>query len=253
LIRVGTAGWALEPSSRPAFPVEGSHLARYAAVFDCAEINSSFHRPHREATYARWSASVPARFRFSVKLPKAVTHERKLAACADLLDEFIAPVLALGEKLGCLLVQLPPKLEFDASLASRFLRVLRARHEGCIALEARHASWFDARADALLVRERVARVAADPPRAPADGTPGGWRGLAYHRLHGSPRMYYSSYERPWLDALASRIASQRAQETWCIFDNTAGRAAIGDALHLQEKLRGAASGHTPVKRRKERS
>jgi uncharacterized protein YecE (DUF72 family) len=84
----------------------------------------------------------------------------------------------------------------------------------------------------------VARVAADPPRAEGDGEPGGWSGLAYFRLHGAPRIYYSSYEDDYLHALAGRLQSlQRARiPTWCIFDNTTLGAATSNALSLVERL-----------------
>ena len=108
---------------------------------------------------------MPADFRFCVKVPKAVTHEMKLVGCAPFLDEFLAPVRALGGKLGCLLVQLPPRLALDATAATCFLRALRDRHRGAIAIEPRNASWFGPRADDLLAAHRIARVAADPPRA----------------------------------------------------------------------------------------
>ena len=226
------------PADRSGFPAEGTHLARYAEVFNAVEVNSSFYRSHRRATYARWAAEVPRDFRFSVKVPKAITHTLRLARCAKALDEFLGPVQGLGEKLGCLLVQLPPKLEFDAAAAGRFLRVLRARHVRAVVIEPRHASWFEPRAHELLETHRIARAAADPPRSAADGTPGGWGGLAYHRLHGSPRMYFSAYERGFLDTLAARLGRDAAAcgEAWCIFDNTGSRAAIPDAVYLQGKL-----------------
>jgi uncharacterized protein YecE (DUF72 family) len=72
LIRIGCAGWSLPRVEQERFPAAGSHLERYASVFDAVEINSSFHRPHRPATYARWAAAVPSSFRFSVKLPKTI-------------------------------------------------------------------------------------------------------------------------------------------------------------------------------------
>lgn len=107
-LHLGTAGWALPRAEQPVFPPEGTHLQRYAARFPAVEINSSFHRPHAPATYARWSASVPDHFRFAVKAPKTITHERRLADAEDRLDAFLAQVSGLGEKLGCLLLQLPP-------------------------------------------------------------------------------------------------------------------------------------------------
>jgi uncharacterized protein YecE (DUF72 family) len=75
---VGTAGWSLDRRYAAHFPGAGSHLQRYSGSFNAAEINSSFHRPHRRSTYERWAASVPEDFRFSVKLPKTITHERRL-------------------------------------------------------------------------------------------------------------------------------------------------------------------------------
>ena len=68
-ILVGTAGWTLPRDVQHQFPPEGSHLARYAARFPVAEINSSFHRPHRPSTWARWASEVPPHFRFCAKLP----------------------------------------------------------------------------------------------------------------------------------------------------------------------------------------
>ncbi len=235
MIRVGCAGWPLRAGDLPECPAAASVLARYASVFPATEINSSFYRPHRASTYRRWAECTPPGFRFSVKLPKAITHEKKLIGTRALFEEFLAPVACLGEKLGWLLVQLPPKLEFDAGSAGRFLRMLRARHDGDVAFEPRHISWFAPRAEALLRWHRVARVAADPPRAPTGLEPGGWDGAAYYRLHGSPRMYYSSYAPEWLDALGGKLAVYA--EAWCIFDNTAARAALPNAVHLNKRTR----------------
>ena len=143
-IKVGCAGWSLPRALWPAFLAEGTHLQRYAARLNAVEINSSFYRPHQAQTYARWAASVPEHFRFSVKLPKTITHQQRLADCTKLLDDFLAQAGGLGKKFGCLLVKLPPSLAFDAATLSRFLRLLRARHAGPVALEPRHASWFTA-------------------------------------------------------------------------------------------------------------
>lgn len=236
-IIVGTAGWTIASSEKDHFPQEGSSLERYAARFAGVEINSSFHRPHRASTWQRWAESVPDGFRFSVKMPKTMSHQRKLVDCGELLGPFLEEVAALGDKLAVLLLQLPPKLAFDTALAADFLEQLSARTPVRIACEPRHPSWFEEEADALLDRLGVARVAADPSVVPAAATPGGWRGFAYWRLHGSPVMYRSSYEDR-LDAHAERIraGTEQAQEVWCMFDNTASSAATGDALALMGKL-----------------
>jgi uncharacterized protein YecE (DUF72 family) len=235
---VGTAGWSIPRAQQPHFPVGESHLHRYAKVFPAVEINSTFHRPHRATTFERWAASVPRAFQFSIKVPRTITHDQRLAGSAALVREFLASVAPLGAHAGCLLVQLPPSLAFDARVARAFFTMMRNRFDRGIALEPRHASWFERRADRLLHEYEVARVAADPPRVEGGAEPGGWRGLAYFRLHGSPRIYYSSYEDAFLDALAGKLQELRRGRvpTWCIFDNTTLGAATGNALSVIDRL-----------------
>jgi uncharacterized protein YecE (DUF72 family) len=213
-------------------------LARYAKVLPAVEINSTFYRPHRASTFERWAASVPRAFRFSVKIPQTISHDQRLAGSSALLKTFLADLAPLGPRLGCLLVQLAPSHAFDSRVARTFFTVLRRQFDRGIAFEPRHASWFESRADRLLNEFEVARVAADPARAKGDGEPGGWRGLAYFRLHGSPRTYYSSYEAGYLDALAARLRDLRRRRipTWCIFDNTTLGAATGNALALARRI-----------------
>ncbi len=234
--RIGCAGWAIPGRWAERFPGEGSHLERYARVLPAVEIDSSFYRPHRPATYARWAASVPPDFRFAVKLPRAVTHESRLAD-PSLLADFLAQVSGLGPKLGPLLGQLPPSLAFDPARAGAFLGALRQRFAGEMVWEPRHPSWFAPGAERLLAEFRVARVAADPACVPEAGRPGGWSGLAYYRLHGSPRVYYSGYDDAFLDRIAAAVVRDAgAGPVWCIFDNTAAGEAVGNALALLDRV-----------------
>lgn len=235
MVRIGTAGWSLPVAEQPHFPPGPSHLVRYAARFAVAEINSSFHRPHRPATYARWAASVPDTFRFSVKLPKSITHAARLRDPEPALDTFLQEVSGLGDKIGAFLVQLPPSLELDASVASRFLVSLRDRTRVDLACEPRHASWFTPEADQLLATHGVARVAADPARVPGAEKPGGSSRFSYYRLHGSPKVYYSTYTPEYIRALAAQLRAE-GRSAWCIFDNTTLGAATGNALALQAAL-----------------
>jgi uncharacterized protein YecE (DUF72 family) len=234
-LRVGCAGWSLPREQWPHFPAEGSHLERYAARFDAVEIDTSFYRPHRPETYARWAASTPADFRFAVKLPKTITHERRLVDAMPAIDDFLAQVAGLGDKLGCLLVQLAPRLGLDAAVARRFFDGVRQRHAGRVALEPRHASWFTPEADALLAGYRVGRVLADPVLHNGAAAPGGWPCLVYLRMHGTPRVYWSAYDDALLARVARRLrlARDEGAECWCVLDNTAGGAAVGNALTLQ--------------------
>jgi uncharacterized protein YecE (DUF72 family) len=239
MLLIGTAGWSIPRPVAGEFPGRGSHLERYAAVLAAAEINSSFHRPHRRATYERWAAATPAHFRFSAKLPKEISHVRKLVDTHEPLERFFEQAGGLSAKLSVVLLQLPPSLAFDGEIVSAFFETLRRTLDARIniACEPRHPSWFGAEAEACLSEHKVARVAADPVRAPGGDRPAGWTGLRYRRLHGSPRVYYSAYEPESLNALADDMSREdNTAGDWCIFDNTASGAAASDALYLRARL-----------------
>lgn len=237
-LRVGCAGWSLPAPPEHLRAPTRSQLQRYAELFDTVEINSSFYRPHRPATYARWAQSVPDGFRFSAKLPRTISHQRRLKDCAAELDAFLAGVTELGGKLGVLLLQLPPTLAFDAAAAGRFFAELRERHAGAVACEPRHVSWFRLEAERLLRTYSIARAGADPARVPRAAVPGGDHRIEYVRLHGSPHMYYDAYDDAALQRVARRLSRSTAvaRERWCLFDNTARGAAQVDAVRLQRLL-----------------
>ncbi len=235
VIRIGTAGWTIPREVAAQFPPDGTSLQRYAARFTSAEINSSFHRPHRISTWERWRDSVPDDFRFAAKLPKTITHQARLVDCEGLLTDFLAEVHGLGDKLGVLLVQLPPKLEYDPAIAAAFFTELSNRTPANIVCEPRNISWFTGEADDALAGLEVARVAADPALSPEAERPSGYRGLSYWRLHGSPVIYRSSYAERVAD-YAGEIAADPAPQRWCMFDNTASSAAAADALALARAL-----------------
>lgn len=237
-IYVGCAGWNVVRSGATDASLEGSQLQRYASLFSAVEINSSFHRAHRRATYERWAASVPESFRFSVKMPKAITHERRLQDSKPHLERFLGEAAGLGPRLGCLLVQLPPALEFDVGNVERFFGDLREGYEGAVVIEPRHATWFTPDVNRFLQKMAITRVAADPAVVPPAAEPGGDPAKVYVRLHGSPQVYYSSYTVSYLDALAFRLRTyaRAGARVWCIFDNTIRGAAMSNAQHLMRKI-----------------
>ena len=231
-IKVGTAGWSIPRADAGRFDARGSALQRYASRFPVVEINSSFHRSHRPETWARWHDEVPDTFRFSVKLPKEITHSRKLRDCHEPIASFLGEIAGLGDKLGAVLVQLPPKFEFDRAACSGLFDQL-STVDAAVVCEPRHPSWFTPLVDDFLAGHRVSRVAADPAITPRAAVPGGWEELAYYRLHGSPVIYRSSYADR-LEAIGeSLVASSAAsKDVWCIFDNTASSAATQNALSV---------------------
>lgn len=241
--RIGTAGWAIPRAVAERFGDGGSALERYAGRFPCAEITSTFYRTHRPHTFERWAAAVPNAFRFALKLPRAVTHERRLRDADDLLDAFLRDTAGLGAKREVLLVQLPPSAAYEPDVAAAFFAALRERYDGRAACEPRHSTWFAADPNALLRAHRIARVAADPAVVPEAAEPGGWEEFTYRRLHGSPAMYRSPYDPAALDALAKGLKCSPSP-AWCIFDNTTTGAASANALDLLERLTPRANEHS---------
>ncbi len=214
-IFIGTAGWTIPRAAAHHFDCTGTHLQKYSAVLTGAEINSCFHRSHELGTYRKWALATPRQFRFAVKLPRIITHDQRLLRVGIPMERFIKESSGLKSKRGPLLIQLPPSLSFERRRVKAFLDRLRARYDGSLVCEPRHETWFSPTASELLVSYQVARVAADPAILEIGKEPGGWDGIVYFRLHGSPR---------------------KSAETWCIFDNTAGGAAIENALELHQRV-----------------
>jgi uncharacterized protein YecE (DUF72 family) len=257
---IGCAGWSIPREAAGHFASGASHLHRYAQIFNACEINSSFYRPHKIETWQRWGESVPATFRFSVKAPRTITHEARLKCGGELLSPFLHQISFLKDKLGPILFQLPPSLEYAAVPTKLFLSILRDLYPVDVVWEPRHASWFTGEVEDVLKQFQIGRVAADPACVPAAGEPGGHSSLVYFRLHGSPRKYYSSYSEEFLDTLAAQLADLGSNattktKTWCVFDNTAAGFALPNALALRERLAdssGWAQEKEPLDRRLDR-
>ena len=244
MIFIGTAAWSVPRLAEIASATAGSHLHRYSRLFNSAEINSSFYRSHSAQTYAKWAAATPRAFRFAVKIPQTITHECALKRARKPLEQFLQEVKGLGTKLGPLLVQLPPSLEFESRAARTFFTLLRELHTGAVVCEPRHASWFGSNANGVLIDYRIGRVAADPAILAAASEPGGWLGIGrgsaskarttiYYRLHGSPRKYWSVYEPQQIARWAKAVnGARRRADVWCIFDNTAGGGAFENARQM---------------------
>jgi uncharacterized protein YecE (DUF72 family) len=238
---IGTAGWSVPRACARRFPADASHLQRYAQRLHCAEINSSFYRSHARATYQRWASAVPPTFKFSVKIPKQITHDARLVRVRVPLRGFLDEIAGLGKHLGPLLMQLPPSFSYDGAVAQRFFSLLRKLYAGSVVIEPRHISWFSGNAGDLLAKHRIAYVVADPALDVGIAQPRiGRETLHYYRLHGSPRMYWSSYSRSCLRELAKEVKATKST-VWIIFDNTAGGCGTANALELQAMLKAQVS------------
>lgn len=237
---VGTAAWSIPKVAAQFFPNEGSHLENYAKTLSGVEINSSFYKEHKPATYKRWSESVGANFKFSVKLSKVFTHTQKLLVTAEEVKTVLDGVRELGPKWEVLLVQLPPSLSFHDSTAYRFFEILRKHFSGMIAFEPRHKTWIEKPALLLQEQFRLTKVFADPEPCPLPQDQDlNFRHGCYFRLHGSPEIYKSNYEPTFLSTVFQQVQTRSTahKPAWCIFDNTTFGYATLNALQMQKLSR----------------
>lgn len=237
---VGTAGWSIPKEARSIFFPDGTvkpnHLKAYAQRFIGVEINSSFYREHQASTYLKWAQSTPEEFRFSIKLSKRFTHVQKLKIDGTDLKTVLDDIMNLGEKLGTILIQLPPGLGFDPEISEEFFTTLRELYAGPVVFEPRNQAWTMRDAIRLLEDYQIARVIADPDPIAVATPPVRSAHIAYVRLHGSPKIYYSNYSEDSLQAWTSEFltAADGKSAAWCIFDNTAMGYATINALDFKK-------------------
>jgi uncharacterized protein YecE (DUF72 family) len=263
-LRIGLSGWSYPGWRGRFYPRELAHNAELDFVaqrFSTVEVNASFYRLQRAETYRRWAGQTPAGFKFAVKGSRYITHMKRLLSTTALANFFASGVLALADKLGPVLWQLPPTLGFDRAVLEAFLQSLpsttadaarlaaghderlngRAYLEPVVdqplrhALEIRHDSFRDPGVTELLGKHGVALVAADSaghfPQLLEDTAD-----FVYVRLHGHEELYTSGYDDASLRTWAQRIARWReaGRDVYVYFDNDANVRAPVDALRLRE-------------------
>ncbi|MDI3315768.1 MAG: DUF72 domain-containing protein [Mycobacterium sp.] len=241
-VRIGTSGWSYDHWTGVLYPPglpAARRLARYAEVFDTVELNASFYRWPRDATFAGWREQLPDGFTMSVKAHRGLTHYRRLASPEPWVERFRRCWQALGDHHGVLLAQLHPGQHRD--------RVSQARLEALLALlpawiriavELRHPSWNNPGVYRLLERYRAAYVVmsgaglACIPRATTD--------LVYVRMHGPDpdTLYAGSYSPGELRCWADRIAgwAGEGRDVWVYFNNDVHGHAVRNALTLRRLL-----------------
>ena len=237
-IHIGTSGWHYGHWRGPFYPdglgAEG-FLAYYAERFHTVEINNSFYQLPSESTLGKWRDAVPQGFVFAVKGSRFITHMKKLKDPALSLAPFLARVAGLGEKLGPILFQLPPRWRFNPARLAGFLAALPGAYR--YTLELRDQSWINDHALDLLARHRAAFCIYELAgyRSPLEVT----ADFVYIRLHGPGGPYQGQYDDETLAGWAGAIAawSRQGREVFCYFDNDEAGYAAQDAWRLQDLLR----------------
>lgn len=225
VIHLGTSGWQYDDWRGRFYAADEPKirwLARYAERFDTVEVNNTFYRLPAADTFARWRDETPADFLFALKASRYLTHIRRLRGCADPLATFWARAQRLGEKLGPVLFQLPPRFPVERERLRVFVSELPDGMRA--AFEFRDASWLDDDVYAILEGAGCAFVLADAPGVRVSETvTGGWSYVRFHRGRAEAPGYTTDKLRRW----SRRIGTLAAQDVWVYFNNDTDACAPG--------------------------
>jgi uncharacterized protein YecE (DUF72 family) len=241
-ILLGTSGWSYRDWIGPFYKKkEKSMLKAHSKVFKTVEIDSTFYAYPSKGTVMGWVKYSPEDFVFSAKLPKLITHEKMLnleEGVEEDLNRFcdvIRPILLNG-KLGCLLIQLPPKYAFDLDHLDKFFRILPPEFK--FAVEFRHLSWMRNEIWKLLKKYRVAYTIVDEPLLPPEVQV--TSDFAYFRWHGHGTRPWFNYRykveelQPWVPKV--RKVAKGVKKVYGYFNNHFHGYAVENCLQVLEML-----------------
>lgn len=234
-VHIGTSGWEYGHWRGGFYPRELQRdrwLEFHASHFDTVEINASFYRLPEGSTFERWAERVPAGFRFAVKASRYLTHVRRLRDPDEPLDRFRTRATRLGEHLGPILYQLPPRWRPNPERLRRFLDAISGDRDQVI--EVRDARWYRSDILDMIERSGASLCLHDMPGSATQPRPVG--PLVYLRFHGAGEKYGGSYPPQRLAAWADRIAGWAGDgyPVWAYFNNDLGGHAVTDADRLRE-------------------
>lgn len=204
----------------------------YAERFNTLELNVTFYRFPELKFLQNWYDKSPGDFRFSAKVPRLITHYKQCTDCHSTIGDFYATLReGLREKLGCVLFQMPPQLQYSEETLERILTHVDSSFTN--ALEFRHASWWNEKVIDTLTKNNISFCGHSYPKLPDDAIiniP-----TAYYRFHGVPKLYYAQYSNEFIQSIAQKFLENSALETaYVYFNNTATQAALNNAGFLKQ-------------------
>ncbi|MHA2616449.1 MAG: DUF72 domain-containing protein [bacterium JZ-2024 1] len=206
-------------------------LEYYAKYFNSVEINATFYRFFKDSAFKSWGKKAPEGFTYTLKMPRLITHMKKLQEVESSVKRFLEQARMLGNHLGAILIQLPPNLKKDVRRLDEFLHFLPS--DILFACEFRNISWFSDDVYEVLNRRGVGCVSFHHPymNTPREAT----GKIVYLRFHGSAGLYYGRYAREELKDWAgwAKKAAKGKVATFIYFNNDVDGDAIFDALEMQ--------------------
>ncbi|HEU0051467.1 MAG TPA: DUF72 domain-containing protein [Patescibacteria group bacterium] len=240
---IGTSGWQYKHWNKRFFPEDLPRIKQLwylSRKFDTVELNTTFYHFARSDTFLKWANEVPSRFVFSVKMNRLFTHFKRLKLDVKTkrdLHVFLGQTALLGNKLGPVLIQLPPSFKADIGLLAAFIKQLtieakKLRVAFKFAIEFRHETWFTSAVYTLLKKEKIALVITNSPHWPfviMKTAP-----FVYIRFHGRSELFASNYTNKELREWAEKLRALKSRTIYAYFNNDANAYAAENAMYLQK-------------------
>ena len=241
-IHIGCSSYATT-SWQPLFFPEGLPKKQwfdfYCRYFNTYELNSTFYRFPTLKSLEAWYEKSPKGFIFSIKVPKAITHIKRLENCQEEIMKFYDIARkGLRDKLGCVLFQLPPSFSHSSERLEAVIANLDPQFTNVV--EFRHESWWRQDVMEKLAKHDITFCSVDYPKLPNEIVKTSQ--TAYIRMHGNPKLFYSEYSPEQLEDLYAKVISQNFMQVYIYFNNTASTAGIINALQVK-KLNGESEHH----------
>jgi len=233
-IHIGCSGWIYRHWRELFYPAklaQKNWFGFYSGTFRTVELNTSFYHLPKPETFEKWRDQAPEGFRYAVKAPRFITHMKKLKGCDEPVEEFLSRARKLGETIGPILYQLPPRWGCNVQRLEEFIELLPA--DLTHVFEFRETSWITEEVLALLDARNVSFCVHDMT---GSATPRWASGpIAYIRFHGGVGKYWGRYSDEGLLSWTDWIVEQagRGRDVWCYFNNDIHGHAIHDALTLR--------------------
>lgn len=206
----------------------------YAGIFNSLELNVTFYRFPQVRFLQNWYAKAPDRFIFSAKMPRLITHYKRFNDTRRMVDDVYNTLSAgLKEKLGCVLFQLPPQIQYSEQMLEKIIGNTNADFKNVI--EFRHSSWWNQGVYNTLKENNIIFCGQSYPQLPDEVVANSQ--VIYYRFHGTPKLYHSPYPVPQIKNVAKQIIDAGGSEAHVFFNNTDSGYAARNALSLMRFLK----------------
>ncbi|MFP5438908.1 MAG: DUF72 domain-containing protein [Bacteroidia bacterium] len=233
-IHIGSSSYATA-SWQPLFFPEGlpkkQWFEYYCKHFNTYELNATFYRFPTLKSLETWYEKAPDGFIFSIKIPKTITHIKRMEGCKDEIEKFYDVARAgLREKLGCVLFQLPPSFTYSPERLEAIISAMNPEFANVV--EFRNESWWREDVMEILDSNNISFCSVNYPKLPTSIMKTTQTG--YVRMHGNPKLFYSEYTQEQIESLYSAVISNNFKQVYIYFNNTASTAGIINALQAKK-------------------